>query len=1214
MDKFYPIDPNTLYPQTLDPQDQSLVISVDTKGLFNPKTDTIEYFVYDFNNNLLTSFYNFRNYSIIEDPSLASTTFTPPTEITGSSVVSVPSPQTAQASTLDINPINDVKNVGYTFGKVKTVYNILSNKLGTSQFNTFFISEISSDRTELRLSSNFTSNDSLQVSFDTFKAELDQQEYYPEFYLNFGDNKLILAVNVLLDTSQSNPNQIVEIPYSLLVKLYNPLPPEFNVKSTAWISVKKADSLAYGIELDNNLNIVTNTIALKPANTNIEIQDQINNSTDYINYDQIVSTNSSGSLYQLLNYLSGSAINLTTDYSDYANFINFSSANIRLYNFRQKLLSISQSQDNLNAVYSITGPTSASFAVSSSKVLYEQEIQSIITNFDNYERFLYYESSSKTWPKSNNTPPYVLYDVNSATANNWYTTQSITASEYDQNNQNSLYYSIPQYLRDDSNNTQYLLFTDMVGQMFDEIWLYTQNVTDKLDSNPSLDVGVSPDLVHNVLNSLGVKLYGSNFTNENIYNSLIGLNPDGGTLLPTGSYLITNYVTSSISASLVPTIEQFHQLTYKKIYHALPYLVKTKGTITGLQALLNIFGVPDTELRINEFGGKDKNFNTFDSWQEEFSYAFQVTGSAKVSTPWTASSTPYGGTFANALEFKFKTSGLPINNIPYSQSIVNHSTNAFNIVLEYTGSGYTSSSLYSGSTKDPYYQYATLKFISGSSSASVYLPFYDAGWWSVLVNATTGSSTTYELFVKNTIYSGSDGNFIAYQASSSFTSSNHWNTSGQLYFGTGSVFGGKTYIAFSGSYQEIRYYNIPLSESVFNAFVMNPNSIEGNTAEGSQSSKNSLFYRIPLGGELYTGSTSVHPGITGSTPVSQSFSGAPSTASFSGSYTFINNYQTVFFDQFVVGIQNIVSDKIRTESILLPYTSSTQNNIPNNKVLSPYISIQQQYPISSSYTENVNYLEVALSPQNEINEDINSTLGYLNIGEYIGDPRLVSSSAETYPQLDALRDLYFEKYSSNYSWNDFVQLIEQYDNSLFKMIKDYIPARSSLASGIVIKQTLLERNKYPVPQLDTYTTTSYQNLNQPFVSQDLIISGSPVVMYEISGGNAGTMPNLFGQTQSVDYYSPITQVWGGVTPSLLGPVPFTESAQYEFYDGELSGSILTVTTQSLNPNNPFLQVPTTLVAYSASITSSLYTTYNSFLSSTPSNGKIFLFFDSSSII
>ena len=33
------------------------------------------------------------------------------------------------------------------------------------------------------------------------------------------------------------------------------------------------------------------------------------------------------------------------------------------------------------------------------------------------------------------------------------------------------------------------------------------------------------------------------------------------------------------------------------------------------------------------------------------------------------------------------------------------------------------------------------------------------------------------------------------------------------------------------------------------------------------------------------------------------------------------------------------------------------------------------------------------------------------------------------------------------------------------MIKDFVPARTSLASGIVVKQHLLERNKYPQPQV-----------------------------------------------------------------------------------------------------------------------------------------------------
>ena len=43
-----------------------------------------------------------------------------------------------------------------------------------------------------------------------------------------------------------------------------------------------------------------------------------------------------------------------------------------------------------------------------------------------------------------------------------------------------------------------------------------------------------------------------------------------------------------------------------------------------------------------------------------------------------------------------------------------------------------------GSIKDPYYQYATLKFYPSSSdtstTASIYLPFFNGEWWSVMFN------------------------------------------------------------------------------------------------------------------------------------------------------------------------------------------------------------------------------------------------------------------------------------------------------------------------------------------------------------------------------------------------------------------------------------------------------------------------------------------------
>ena len=1178
-----PIDTNTLSQQTFSRDDAALMQSFDIPGSFNPSTDVVEYFIYDFNNNLLLSNYSFNQWTNINDPSLS---------------------KTDNISTLNIDPIQDLTNQGYTFGKVKSVYNFISNKLGSSNSNRFYISEISSNRTEIRLASNFISNESLQISYDEFKKELNDANYFDEFYLNFGNNNYFLAVNILLDTTQDQ--------YSLLIKLYEPLPTSYKVKNELFVVVKSGESIGYAVEYDTIINLTTDNIQIQPPNFNIEIQDTISPSTSYKNYNTITSSPLSGSYSQLLGALSGSKITLTTDYTNYSDFVFFSSAYQRLYNFREKLYDISSSQAQLDLIYSdITGSTSSSSAVSSSKNILENQIQSIITNFDNYEKYLYYESGSYTWPKSNSVKPYTLYDVNSVTSTNWYATQSAVASTFDEENQNNLEYAVPGYLRDSSDNDNYIIFVNMVGQLFDEIWIYTKALTDKLDSNNSLDVGVSKDMVADVLKSLGTKLYTSNFTAENIYNSLLGYSNSGSLLLPTGSELITNYVTSSASSSLVPTIDDFNKLTYKKLYHNLPYLVKTKGTLAGLRALITTFGIPDTILRINEFGGKDKiNTNDWDYWQNQFNYAFDTSGSYLVSSSFELNAR-WDSQDPLTVQTRFQTRGIPTDTGYYSQSIWETDNNV-GLYLEYTGSGFTSGS-YSGSIPDVNNKYVNLHFTpDGSVSASVYLPFFDGGWWSTMV---TKEGNTYTLYAGNSIYSGSDGSQLGFYASASVSyAGTEWVDAATIEFPSSQGTYGKL---LSGSLQEIRYYTTALSESVFKDYVMNPYSIEGN---GINSSPDQLAFRAALGGELYTGSASIHPKATGSWARTASF--ASDNIFYISSSNFVNNYEYIFFDQIPAGIQNAISNKISTKDIVLP-TSSSLANIPNADVISNLKTIQQYPSISGSYTGDTNYLEVAFSPQNEINEDINSSLGYFNIGEYIGDPRLVSSSAETYPALDTLRDQYFEKYTKNFDYVDMVRLIKYFDNSLFKMIKDYVPARSSLASGIVIKQHLLERNKYPTPQLDTQTTTSFYSgstWNSPLTSQDLEITGTITVdnIYTVTGSNGGTMPDLGGVTASRGpgfNISPITQSWTGINDTVLGLVPYTASSQHEFFDGELSGSILTVTTQSLNPGcDIFLTANTVYVSYSSSLF--LHSLAPEFLNANvvPPSGELYLLYDSGSAL
>jgi hypothetical protein len=212
-------------------------------------------------------------------------------------------------------------------------------------------------------------------------------------------------------------------------------------------------------------------------------------------------------------------------------------------------------------------------------------------------------------------------------------------------------------------------------------------------------------------------------------------------------------------------------------------------------------------------------------------------------------------------------------------------------------------------------------------------------------------------------------------------------------------------------------------------------------------------------------------------------------------------------------------------------------------------------------------LEVAFSPQNEINDDIIDSLGYFNIGEYIGDPRQVSSSATSYPDLNTLSNNFFQKYFDTYDLKDYVRLIKYFDNSLFKMIKDFVPARTGLTTGVVIKQHLLERNKYPQPQV---YDTQYQNLNITSsggilsslfnYGQDLTYTGSIDTAF-ISGSTGGTFNqyNVLSPYQSssfivtdafiIDLETPINCFTGSAT--IVNNNPIDNNFSWDPNSGEL---------------------------------------------------------------
>tara|TARA_R110000851_G_scaffold1580_2_gene6111 strand:- start:5225 stop:10375 length:5151 start_codon:yes stop_codon:yes gene_type:complete len=1138
------IDPTNLTLQSYEPQDENLISQFDVTTALTGSS-YVEFFIYDNNQTLLYSTLNYNSYTVLADGQAALNN---------------------EISQFNISPGEDTENQGFDQGEYISFYNFLTKQVGDPNTN-LFIQEISSDRTEIRLDSNILSNLDIVEQTNNFIQFRDESTYFVDFYLNFGSNDLIIANNIQLKNATTNDPTI-------LIKLYEPLPTQFNLKDELWVVTTLNEPEAFNVNFPPQPIEFIDFTQLSGPNYNIPIKDQVNNSTLNLSYTDLISGSPTSSLDQLNSLMDSSSLSISVDYTDFSDFIHFSSAQTRLENFSYKVGLI---EGFSSSIANLTDVTSSA----TSTTILQSKISDITKNFDRYEYFLYYNSgSSYSWPKTTTSPPYLLATTGSTEVLNWFGSVNeassnyghllLSASNYDNANKDQLLKAIPEYLREDSSNQPYELFVDMVAQYYDNVWLYTKDVTQKYNADNRLDFGVSKDLVSDAIKDFGVKLYQNNFSNSDLYTAFLGLTPEGSLFpfpeitsslpAPTGFEFVDTLI--SASNDIIP-MDDVNKSLYKRIYHNIPYLLKSKGTIAGLRALITSYGIPDTILRISEFGGKDKaNENDYDYYFNKFNYAFNTQGTNYLSTRWAVNGSDFSGGITKnprTIQLRFKAENSPPTN--YSQSLWNLDNGVStqsSIVLEYTGSGLTSGS-YSGSIKDPYYQYGTLKYINSiGESSSVYLPFFDGGWWSVM--ATVDSNDSASLYSGNKIYNGNDGTSLGYYASGSKVVSTGW-TQAPATSSFANAYTG--YSNFSGSLQEIRYYVPTTSESIFKDYIMNPLSIEGNSIN---SSPNELAFRASLGSELDTSTSttqeSTHPKITGSWVISQSFATGNSDYTFSQSPSFTPNTEYYFLDQFPAGIKNRITDKVRYEN----------NVVPTGDTLSTFRRVTQQTEASASYTDNINYLEVAFSPQNEINDDIVSQLGYFNLGDYIGDPRQRSSSLDYYPELNNLSEAYFEKYIKNYDLVDFVRLIKFFDNSLFKMIKDFIPARTSLASGIVIKQHLLERNKYPQPQVER---------------EEILLTGS-INIGDIEGGPGG-MLNIFNSVSTSpsgtlgvgpDNAFNLTQSWAYSNSTLSGSIPQIQDDQAEFYNGEFSGSTMLITNGELNSEcDEFKNVSTTPVPY-----------------------------------
>ena len=652
---------------------------------FGRPEDYINIHIYDLNDNLLDTVENFKGYK---------------------------SEQNTKGLIQDLNldPLEILNELGYITGTYNIKVNIQKRKIFNTVTPAFKIKEISSTRTELKLTTVLSSNNTnLANNSRNFVQAVQNSTYFRDFILNFGRDRNITAVNIALDTS--NPNDT-----TLQIKLLEPLLENLETGDKLSIVENIVDPviLTYDLGL---LPSTDTTISIKGPN--FKIDTRLNNSvpTAFRSYDDILSTSTTSSYQKLVSKLKGYDVpeidygyvrptdTASLDFetvtpTHFENFVHFGSATELLKNFEYKLKLIEVYDKQIHELNLISG-SSLNTVISDSSSSISLKKENLIQGFSGYEQYLYFESGAYSWPKTGSHPqeePYIQSHTTSSEASAWLgnINNSITegsgqlssASIFDKQNPNRLMKLVPTFIGDREENQPFELFCDMIGEHFDPVWTHVKEITQTIDNSHKL--GVSKNLVYYMLQNLGIEAY-DQFENEDLINYIFGQS------------MITNDTSTIITGSNETFAKQdITKEIWKRLYHNAPYLLKTKGTERGLRALINCYGVPDTVLDIKEFGSSDPDRDKFKLYTyNKFTQVLSGNSLDKtkkgmfIETAWTSSNTDAmilkPSASAKTVEFRIKPTRSG-SDAYHLFSLTNHTTQSLSgsdlhlVLHPYTGS------------------------------------------------------------------------------------------------------------------------------------------------------------------------------------------------------------------------------------------------------------------------------------------------------------------------------------------------------------------------------------------------------------------------------------------------------------------------------------------------------------------------------------------------
>ncbi len=916
---------------------------------------------------------------------------------------------------------------------------------------------------------------SLKLSYN------DKYFSYFKNVLNFGNNKYFF----ILDHGYIDERQSPGDALTLVVKLSSALPSDINEKDNCWVSNFGMVPYIFTSIIQNP--VIYQTVQISPPNFDAP-QKFINKGNSNIMYSSNDLVNSSN-ISNLIS-LNKKITELNVDYSDFSNFIIFSSAQNRLNIFKNKMIQLtllSASLSELNNLYNNSLSSSVPYPYFfSEQSNLNSKISILMDSFDGYESYLF-----------NGGNYQYIVSSGSFYSSSYVSSQDINAKEYDINNRDSLIANTPQYIITNSDYQDYLTFLNMIGHHFDNIYTYISALPIERQLKNELTSSIPTNTLKEMLYSFGWDV-------DDIINSLD---------------IDQVYLNSMDSASYnVLSGQQRLQTIWNRILVNLPGIYKSKGTIECVNFLMACYGLPSSMITIREYGGTDSSADTSPTYQlDEKMYMLTFSGVGDYVEGPIPNST-------ETVEFKFSIGSDPNKTLYPEYEFFPLFTS---IPYPYTSSIYSNWMMGFYRVPGNYSGRVVFQMGSGSSGAAIsssIIPIFNGDIFSVMLRKNKpynlfefayigagGHEEVVPLQYDLVVQRNEDGRTIFYSTSSAIINDDDNNIFAQ--WGRFRLTDG----TFQGTLDKVSIWNTPIDDDDFNEHVDDLNSYG---YSGSIPFEN-LWVRLN-----WDYPQNMYYNISGSSVV---------WIDNQSPYYFISNYYTdqtlttinpVLYSSSLEVIQQRWSTYYPTGSVeilaynfpvaigsafsaswmdypvcmwvsqsIYPYhfeeltyeqnidaSKYGPNKYKNKKIRTVDYQIDTRFDPSnrSTYESDVtisgesNQLGFFIDPQDSKNKDILRYIGKNGIMQLIADPSNLFS------------DKYYDLRNKNVQYNlngnkrtYFNELITVYkfyfDKSIFKTIKNIIPARANLYTGVVIEPTLLERPKYQNKPITSSVEVSYKH-------------------------------------------------------------------------------------------------------------------------------------------